>query len=152
MLKVISCTLSVALLCGACRQKKNAVLAPEYLYEVKNQKPICSLIDNKKGNILMLYGNDVALRAANYPVTKQLPGAYYTLVTWKQKQMPGWYGTNMNGQIYTVETLKISQVAAGPLKSDYQFVPGGAYASTVARPDRNERIRFIIDQRAAVLP
>lgn len=152
MLKIVSCTLSVVLLLGSCQQKKNAELAPEYLYEVKDQKPICSLIDSKKGNILMLYGNNVALQAANDSLTKQVPGANYTMVTWKQKQMPGWYGTNMNGGIYSVETLKISQIGTQPLKSDYEFRSGEAYSSLDTKSDRYQRIRFIIDQRAVVLP
>ncbi|SEO33120.1 hypothetical protein SAMN05192574_10796 [Mucilaginibacter gossypiicola] len=152
MLKIISYTLSAALLLGSCRQKKNAELAPEYLYEVKDQKPICSLIDNKKGNILMLYGNNVALQAANDSLVKQVPGAHYTLVTWKQKQMPGWYGTNMNGGIYSVETLQVSQVGTQPFRADYGFKPGEVYSSLNTKFDRDQRIRFIIEQRAAILP
>jgi hypothetical protein len=153
MWKIIFCTLSIALLWSSCQQKKYANLAPEYLYEVKDQKPICSLIDNKEGNISMLYGNNVALNAANDSVVRQVPGADYTLVTWKQKEMPGWYGTNMNGEIYAVETLKVSQGEKQQPKSDYQFKAGKAYSSVVVRsPDHNQRIHFIIDQRAAILP
>lgn len=151
-LKMLAGAILITLLWSSCRQKKQAILAPEYLYEVKDQKPICSLIDNKNGNILMLYGNNVALQTANDSLVKQVPGACYTLVTWKQKQMPGWYGTNMNGGIYAVETLKISQVGTQPLKADYELKPGEVYSSINSRFDRDKRIRFIIDQRAAVMP
>lgn len=151
MLKIIYYTLSITLLLSSCQQKRYATLAPEYLYEVKGQKPICSLIDNKKGNILMLYGNDAAMQAANDSLVRQAPGADYTLVTWRQKQMPGWYGTNMNGELYSIETLKISNIGK-QLKSAYQFKAGKAYTAVGTRLNSAQRIQFMIDQRAAVLP
>jgi hypothetical protein len=143
--------ISMALLILACDGRNTAELAPEYLYDAGNQKVIKSIINNKKGTIAMLYGNDPALQSASDSLPKPKIGAQYTLVTWKQKPMPQWYGTNINGGIYSIETLKIVKRN----NKELTFVYG--FRTTKGRkPDwqseKNQRISFITSQRAAIFP
>ncbi|MCE7067158.1 hypothetical protein [Dyadobacter sp. CY326] len=142
----------LALLMLSCDERNTATLAPEYLYNAGDQKVIKSIINNKKGTIAMLYGNDLALETAHDSLSKPNIGAHYTLVTWKQKPMPQWYGTNMNGEIYSIEHLKIVQRNETRFAFDYDFQTGKAYQPSDDRPEKQQRIEFITSQQAAVFP
>lgn len=144
--------LSVVFLLSSCQNSPAPVLAPEYLYDAGDQKVISSLINNSKGTIALLYGNELAQQAASDSTGRQLPGARYTMVTWKQKPMPGWYGTNMNSEIYSVETLSILAADTKDVHTGYQFQAGPGYPPGDTKPLQKERISFITAQRRAVRP
>ncbi|MCF2489914.1 hypothetical protein [Dyadobacter sp. CY347] len=144
--------IGLALVMLSCDDRNTATLAPEYLYDAGNQKVIKSIINNKKGTIAMLYGNNLALQSASDSLSKPNFGAHYTLVTWKQKPMPQWYGTKMNGQIYSIEHLKVVQRNETRFAFDYDFQTGKGYKPGDSRPEEKQRIDFITSQRAAVFP
>ncbi|MCE7039139.1 hypothetical protein [Dyadobacter sp. CY312] len=146
------CIIALVLLMLSCDDRNTAHLAPEYLYDAGNQMVIKSIINNKKGTISMLYGNELALQAASDSLSKPNIGAHYTLVTWKQKPMPQWYGTNMNGDIYSIEHLKVVQRNEARFAFDYDFQSEKGYQPGDDRPEKEERIKFITSQRAAVFP
>ncbi|RBQ11747.1 hypothetical protein DRW42_00255 [Pedobacter miscanthi] len=127
-------------------------MAPEYLFDAKGQRLISSLIDSKKGTISVIYGNEIAIKAAGNHSPKALAGAEYTLVTWKQKEMPGWYGTNMNGDLYSIETLKVQGKNQQQIHLEYLFKAGHTYPKGAEAPERNGRINLITNQPAAVFP
>ncbi|TLV00364.1 hypothetical protein [Dyadobacter luticola] len=143
---------ALALLLLSCDDRNTATLAPDYLYDAGNQAVIKSIINNKKGTISMLYGNDLALQTAHDSLLKPNDGAHYTMVTWKQKPMPHWYGTNMNGEIYSIEHLKVVQRNDTQLAFDYEFQAGKGYQPGDDQPEKEQRIKLITSQRAAVFP
>lgn len=136
----------------SCDDRNTANLAPEYLYDAGNQKVIKSIINNKTGTIAILYGNDLALQTAHDSLSKPNIGAHYTLVTWKQKPMPQWYGTRMNGEIYSIEQVNVLHRNATRFAFDYDFQTGKGYQTGDSRPEKEQRIQFITSQRAAVFP
>jgi hypothetical protein len=140
------------MLLSSCQQRSLPKLAPEYLYDAKDQKVITSLINNKKNTISLLYGNAVAQKAASDTVIKQLAGARYTLVTWKQKGMPGWYGTNMNGDILSVETLDVLSTKDKHGNLNYRFKPGPGAVPDESKARPEDQIRFILVQLSAARP
>ncbi|WP_443947076.1 hypothetical protein ACJVDH_08195 [Pedobacter sp. AW1-32] len=142
----------LTLLFASCQRKKYATLAPEYLFDAKGQKLISSLIDSKRGTISIIYGNNIALEAAGDSLPKAMPGAEYTLVTWKQKAMPGWYGTNMSGDLYSLETLEVLGKDQQPVQLKYLFSAGYTYSKGTEAPERNGRISLITSQPTAVFP
>lgn len=141
-----------ALIIFGCGKTKFARLAPETLYDVNNLKVVKSIINNKKGTISVLYGNDPALKMAMDPMQQVRAGAEFTLVSWNQKPMPQWYGTNMNKDIYSVETVKVLRRNAQALTFDYEFQTGPGIKPGDLRADKDKRIGFIITQQAAVFP
>ncbi|MCF2492901.1 hypothetical protein [Dyadobacter chenhuakuii] len=143
---------ALALFVMSCNDRNTADLAPEYLYDAGNEKVIKSIINNKKGTIAMLYGNDIALQTAQDSLLKLSPGAQYTLVTWKQKPMPQWYGTNINAEIYSVEHVNVAHRNVSGLAFDYDFKTGEGFKPGDARPGKDQQIEFITSQRAAVFP
>ena len=145
-------TVMLGLFLASCNQKKEAVLAPEYLYNGGNEQVISSLINNKKGTIAIIYGNDLALRSSRDSLRKHIAGERYVMVTWKQRPMPHWYGTNMNGGIIAVETVKVSQGPKGDVFFDYQLAPGQGTQFVSQDINKDTRIKLIIGPPAAVFP
>jgi len=131
--------------------KKKSVLAPENLYNVDGQSVISSLINNKAGTISIIYGNELALKAARDTVSTHIPGEKYTMVTWNQKPMPHWYGTNMNGTMLSVETVTVLQGAGGKTSFASQYLTGAGQRTSKRTLDQS-RVSFILNQRAAVYP
>ena len=143
--------ISMANLMLSCNDHNTANLAPEYLFDAGNQKVIKSIINNKEGTIAMLYGNDLALQSAYDSLQMPSAGTRYTLVTWKQKAMAQWYGTNMNGEIYSIEILKIVKRSKAKLTFDYNLQPRKGYKHDW-REEKRQRINFITSQRGATFP
>ncbi|MCR8557308.1 hypothetical protein KXD93_06630 [Mucilaginibacter sp. BJC16-A38] len=136
----------------SCSQSKHPALAPEYLYNAGDQKVISSLINNKHHTISIIYGNGPALRSAQDTVRTHTAGEQYVMVTWRQRPMPHWYGTNMNGKILAVETVTVAQDPAG--KIGYSYLLKNTGGNNTIEPDvsREQRIQLITGQPAAVLP
>jgi len=141
--------LCLVILLSSWQQHLLPKLAPEYLYDVKDQKVITSSINNENNTLSLLYGNAVDEQAASDTVIKQLPGARYTLVTWKQKGMPGWYGTNKNGDILSVETLDVLSTKDEHGNLNYRFKPGPGAVPDESKARPEDQIRFILVQRSA---
>lgn len=148
MLNYIFCLLCLAFMLSSCQDQPTPTMAPEYLYDAKDQQMISSSINENKGTISILYGNEQAIQVAK----RNLPGARYTLVTWKQKPMLGWYGTNMNSEIYAVESLNIQSAKSDCINLQYQFKTGPSFVNSDGIPSKKERINFIITQPKAVRP
>lgn len=131
----------------SCNSSPKPIFAPEYLHNVGDQKVITSLINKKNGIISIIYGNDLAIKTANNNVRNHQIGESYTMVTWKEKAMPDWYGTNMNGEIASIEKVDLLQDKAGKLFYNYQIQRG-----TLSRRHMNiqKRVHHIINQTAAV--
>ncbi|MFN0254778.1 hypothetical protein [Pedobacter ureilyticus] len=147
MLKYTLYLICLASLLGSCQTDKAPLMAPEYLYDAKNQQMISSSINSRNGTISLLYGKDETLSSKRYS-----EGANYTLVTWKQKPMPGWYGTNMNSAIYSVETMSVQPGTNHQLNLRYQFKTGPSFDVKNTIPSAKERINFILTQPKAVQP
>jgi hypothetical protein len=143
---------ALALFTFSCDERNTATLAPEYLYDAGNQKVIKSILNNKKSTVAMLYGNDLAWQVAQDTAPEPTIGAHYTLVTWKQKPMPQWYGTSMNGAISSIEHVRIVHRNGGEAAFEYNFQTGPGYKSGDGRPEKDQRIRWIVSQQAAVFP
>jgi len=133
---------------SSCQEQPTPTMAPEYLYDAKGQQMISSSINITKGTISLLYGNQQAVQLSKH----NLPGAAYTLVTWKQKPMPSWYGTNMNSEIYAVEHLNIQSAKGNSVNIQYQFKAGPGFVNTDGVPSKKERINFIVTQLKAIRP
>lgn len=71
------------------------------------------------------------------------------MVTWKEKAMPNWYGTNMNGEIAFIETVSLLQDKAGKLSYNYKIQRG---TLSWQHMNKKQRVHHIINQLAAVFP
>jgi hypothetical protein len=133
----------------SCNSSSKPVLAPEHLPNVGNQKVITSLINKKDGAISIIYGNDLAIKSANNSISIHQIGESYTIVTWKEKAMPDWYGTNMNGEILSIEKVNLLQDKAGKLSYNYKIERG---TLNWRHMNVKQRVHHIINQSTAVFP
>lgn len=98
-----------------------------------------------------LYGNMPALQKS-IDLNKALSGGeLFTLVTWKQQPDEHWFGANIPGDLQSVEVLK-TDPGGGNIEISYRRYEGKAFVLSSDTLHNNERIRFILDQRASVMP
>ncbi|WP_207420183.1 hypothetical protein [Desertivirga brevis] len=144
--------LALTLVLSSCNNDNAPGLAPEDLFDNDELKVISSVINEKKGTISIIYGNDLAFQSAKDESKQHYEGELYKMVTWKQKPMPHWYGTDMNGAIVSVETVEVSKKADGELSFNYHVEPGPNKEAIPKDHDKERRSAFIVNQRAAVFP
>ena len=136
----------ILLIIVASSCSRNTVLAPETIYDSQGKVVISSSFNRRLGNMSVLYGNKLALNSAQQLTPHHVAGEIYTLVTWKQKPMPGWYGSSINGPIETIETVQVLPDEQGNISFSYQLLKGHSLS------DKQKRIDFIIHQKASIFP
>jgi hypothetical protein len=114
-------------------------------------KVISSFINKKFGTTSTLYGNPLALQAAIRYNKNLAGGELFTLVTWKQQPDEHWFGANIPGDLQSVEILK-TKLNGASVVTDYQRYEGKILALNTDTMYNNERIKFMLDQRASVMP
>ena len=115
---------------------------------------ITTSANSKAHTMSALYGNDEAVKFARSSGGSKYPaGAVLTLVTWKQKEDMHWFGAYIPGEIEMKE--KVSFLSSSDLvKESYEKYTGKDLSKLehTAADDSKERIAFITNQRAAVMP
>ena len=101
-----------------------------------------------------LFGNDTAVRyARTHPYGPYPSGSMLSLVTWHRQEDNHWFGAQMPAKTKSLEVVGVSVSENGPLSyayDDYEGSPLKAVKTTGSRKD--ERIAYILSQRAAVMP
>lgn len=123
------------------------------MFDADNLEVIAPSMNKGQGTMSILYGNNAAGQSTLDSINRHKPGELYTLATWEQVDDPHWYGSNLNGRLKSVETVSMSPAADGGVSIDYKLVRGSAPTDAAGHPiDRQDRIRFILNQRPAVFP
>jgi hypothetical protein len=110
-------------------------------------KVITTLVDTKKGTMSTLYGNDLAAKAARLG-QGPYPGAFYSLVTWSQRDDPHWFGGRIPNALVKVETVEYT--TGGEIHSRvYQGLP----LKPIPPNDvQTNPVKYIAALKASVLP
>ena len=141
----------LSILMAACSNSPKPVLAPEKIFEDPDMHVITSVFNKKSGITSTLYGNKPALEAARNESENHVAGEIFRLVTWELQPNPYWFGGNINGEEKCVETVKVLPAENG-IRVDYEVENNGCDVLKRYDPDKQERINFIFDQKAAVFP
>ena len=149
-IKILSFVIS-CLIISACNKSPKPTLAPEYIVEINDMHPITSIFNNKNGTTSTLYGNDLALQAALDENKKHIPGEIFTLITSELKPNPYWFGGNINGIQKHTETVKVLPAENGTTV-EYKAENNGGNVLKISEADKQARINFIFEQKAAVFP
>lgn len=151
-MKILILTIFVfSLILVVCDNSAKPELAPEKIFEMPGMQPITSSFNKKAGTMSTLYGNDLALKAAKNENKIHRPGEVFTLVTWELEPDPYWFGGNINGDEKYVETVKVLPAENG-IRVDYEVEKNGGDVLKRYDTDKPERINFIFEQKAAILP
>ncbi len=116
---------------------------------------ITSAIDHRDATMYTVFGNDGAVAYArshddqDYP-----PGSVLSLVTWSQTEDPRWFGGMTPGNTQSVEFVEIKADADHGRLYSYERYAGAPLAKvfSAATAEPNERARYLLSQRAAVMP
>jgi hypothetical protein len=123
------------------------------MFDAGNLEVIAPSMNKAQGTMSILYGNNAARQASLDSSNRHKPGEVYTLATWEQVNDPHWYGSNIDGQLKSVETVSILPASDGGVSVEYKVVKGSGPKDASGHPiDRQERIGFILDQQPAVFP
>lgn len=150
MIRYILLTAFACIVFVGCKQNHNLSPAPETIFNEPGMHVITSFFNERTQTISVLYGNGPALSHAGRAISEHVAGEEFKLVTWGLKPNPLWFGSNINGPVHSVESVKIAPGNDDALRFDYHIEHAKAPQSKMAGPD--ERINFIFAQRASVFP
>ncbi len=115
---------------------------------------ITSWIDSSERTMTVLTGNDAAVQSARSGGGGYPQGARLSAVTWDQAEDGRWFGARIPSSPRSVEELTVTS-SAGPRSlytyRKYEGVPLKRVVERDAVP-ADERIKFLAEQRAAVMP
>jgi hypothetical protein len=131
---------------NACSQEKNRGLVPASLYQENEMHPVSSSFNPKRQLITILYANEAARERVPNKDEK------YTLVTWKQKAHPLWFGGNTNAEILSVEKIRLLKKEKGISNIHYQKQLKEGERNAEAPMDVRKRIRYILEQNFSSFP
>nr|WP_250773398.1 hypothetical protein [Dyadobacter sp. MSC1_007] len=135
-----------------CNKSHNLSPAPETIFDEPGMHVVTSTFNQRTETISVLYGNDAALSHAGQARPEHVAGEEFKLVTWGLKPNPLWFGSDINGPLRSVETVKIVADAYGAARIDYGVENRNEETAKIAPTDSDERINFIFAQRASVFP
>ncbi|WP_316845477.1 hypothetical protein [Pedobacter psychrodurus] len=131
---------------NACNKAKKHELVPASLYQENGMHPVSSSFSQKRQIITILYANEAARERVPNKDEK------YTLVTWKQKAHPLWFGGNINAEILFVEKIRLLKKEKGISDIHYQKELIKGERNAEALMDVRERIRYILEQKFSSFP
>ena len=135
-----------------CNKSHNLSPAPETIFDEPGMHVVTSIFNQRTETISVLYGNDEALSHAGLDRPEHVAGEEFKLVTWRLKPNPLWFGSNINGPLHSVETVKIVADANDAARIDYGVENRSEDVAKIAPANRDERINFIFAQTASVFP
>jgi len=115
---------------------------------------ITAWIDPHAGTMATLYGNEVAImqaRADDRPVYPR--GSSVSLVIWKQKEDPRWFGAKVPASVQSVEFVTIGGTS-DHTRYSYRRFEGSPSVQTASADGAapNERSAFLLSQRLSPMP
>jgi hypothetical protein len=114
---------------------------------------ISSSIDRGSQTMATLFGNDTAVdsaRSASH--TEYPPGAVLSLVTWKQKEDPHWFGARIPKEFQTMEVVRVTPGKDGKPAASYERFDGSTSHPAASPVDADARKAYILGMRASVIP
>jgi FtsP/CotA-like multicopper oxidase with cupredoxin domain len=158
-MKRLTITISAFIAFSSCKQATNpdllinqkASLPEKFKLSELHQKVITSFINKRDSTMSTLYGNEKAFAALSINAQPGISRASFTLVTWHQQDDPHWFGARIPGDLVSVETVKASSTSPD-VAPEYQIFSGKELVSLADTTGRADRIRFILSQKASVLP
>jgi hypothetical protein len=116
---------------------------------------ITSTIDQQKGTMSTLFGNDIAVHHRRSSSDRAYPpGSVLSLVTWLQQNDKHWFGARIPARIESIEFIKVDSTPDNRSSYSYEHydVMSGKKLSVEGSSITNTRIESVLGQRASVMP
>jgi hypothetical protein len=151
---------SLTFLLAACTDNTNtanlfnekAAIPASYNFSQKGLKVIASFINKKQHTMSTLYGNDLALKTAQSGNTNKVPGEEFTLVTWNQQDDDHWFGAKIPSDLKSIEVVKTGSPNQNNTAITYGCYEGKALTPNTDTLHKQDRIKYIFDQKPSILP
>ncbi|MBO9730246.1 MAG: hypothetical protein J7623_16520 [Chitinophaga sp.] len=126
---------------SSCTSHKAALPAIRpFAFNDSGMQVITTIINEKSGEVAMLYGNPAAMAGHFNQLATPQPGAQYKLVTYREQANQFWFGSDINGELLRVETVDMPPVTSGKAPAySLQNYNGDQYTPA----DAGERATFI---------
>jgi len=149
LLAPISFLMVIMVSCGQAEKKKPDIR--EFKFDDRGLKVIAYSVNERLGTMAILYGNGPAVKHSENEYGAHAEGEVYQLTTFEQQDHEFWYGSKINGALKYVETVRMTQTEEG-IFPVYRVKYYGPATSKDGLQDNQARIKFILDQKAAVFP
>lgn len=136
-----------------------AALPASLPYQPLRWNAITMYVDPNSHSTATLYGNDAAMQAvrtlrvssnSSSQVPTYPPGSVLSLVTWRQRDDPHWFGARIPN---TPESVEFVQIAYAAHADNYRRFAGAGLVENQPAPDfKTERIKFVLTLPPAQLP
>lgn len=128
----------------ACKNEQSSNDQARIVFEPGDLSFIASSLNPKQETMSALYGNDSALRSLSKDGHQVIAGAVMKLVTWRYHDNPQYFGSKINGELLSVETIQ-----AGSNDSIAYHLDLGTLQHQTPRA---ERIAYIMTYKPVQIP
>jgi len=139
---------SLTLLVSACNTGKETSEYTRIVFNADSLRVISSSVNKKLETMSLLYGNDKAHRAMMDSSSTHMLGEVYKFVTWQYHDNPFFYGSKINGELLSVESIYIRKSGA----IDYKIEKGNPQPVNNSKLNQTERIKYILAYKPSPLP
>lgn len=133
----------------------NAALTGHLTWNPLQWEVITSTVDAHDSTMSTLFGNVSAVQYARTHSDRDYPdGAIISLVTWKEREDPRWFGGRIPDKPASVEFVSVSVESAHRHSYSYAYYEGAPLKQAIppeGQPSA-DRIAYLLSQRAAVMP
>ncbi|MGS2738184.1 hypothetical protein [Sinomicrobium sp. M5D2P17] len=148
-----SLLLTGLLLWSGCRQSSTSSTAGGYeVFNAGKMRVITTALNPQLHSMAILYGNTLAYDTALKGNGHHTVGEKYTYVTWKYRESPRWFGSDINEDLIAVETLQVTKDKEGYLRFDYTVEKGTPLPVDGRQLQTKDRIAYLLEYRPAVIP
>lgn len=115
---------------------------------------IASFVDPGQETMATLFGNEVAMHAARSNDWTTYPaGSVLSLVTWRQRDDPDWFGARVPDVVQSVEFVELrAEGGNSPTTTYARFSNPSLEPSPISSGEQQARIHYLLTQRASSMP
>lgn len=140
---------AVLFLTTACNKSNKTDEYRRIVFNADNSRVISSSVNKSLETMSLLYANDSAYRYATGSNDKpNHPTQIYTFVTWQYHDNPYFYGSKINGELLSVESIRIYRDG----RIDYTIEQGVAMPVNGNLLNTEERVNYILGHELSSLP
>jgi hypothetical protein len=138
----------------ATRRNEEATLRGALPMKPLAGQVITTWIDKPKATMSTLFGNELAIQAARSGAAAYPAGSVLSAVTWHQQEDARWFGGKIPAEPVSVEVVTVKETKEHGPAYLYRRFEGNPLKEIPPSddPESQARAKYLLEQRAAVMP
>lgn len=138
----------------ATRRNEEATLRGALPMKPLAGQVITTWIDKPKATMSTLFGNEPAIQAARSGAATYPTGAMLSAITWHQQEDGRWFGGRIPAEPVSVEVVTVKDTKDHGAAYLYRRFEGNPLKEVPPSddPESQARAKYLLEQRAAVMP